>query len=233
MPITSCKGDENRRKIHRDYEITPLIHTRLGVGDTKAGCCGPLTTFYYAIQFEKRNDPRDTGIVYAGKDCAEKLLNVFRKPHLELRNPFVIELVAPPPHDDAPNGQRGTPNDRGVGGRPRAQITALNAEIKLAVVIMISWMNDTRANGPIADTMAHINERPDIDVPHSYVKAISTTAGRICPGGIPMMINDLRGRGNVINDHTFPQAQEILQTYNKGRPVADYLNGQNLPPAAE
>lgn len=87
--IINCYGDEKKKKLVEDYIISPILYLGLLPNQSKNGCCGKLTTNYYIFNAVNKSTNEEV-LFYAGKHCAEEILNLIKKPKLELFNPLSI-----------------------------------------------------------------------------------------------------------------------------------------------
>ena len=73
--IDSCRGDEKKHQICKDYDVKVISRMALLPDQTIAGCCGDLenehTVFYYK---HKKTKYEDTFSV--GRDCANAFLDI-------------------------------------------------------------------------------------------------------------------------------------------------------------
>ncbi len=69
MLITNGQGDDKKRKILRQYRLTPVMHTRLLQGMALRCCCGrPLEDRYYQFDATERSTGKTVAILYAGDE---------------------------------------------------------------------------------------------------------------------------------------------------------------------
>lgn len=129
--IDSCRGDEKKKQICRDYEVRVISRMALLPGQTIEGCCGDLenehTVFYYK---HKNSDYEDTFSV--GKDCAKAFVEILKQ--------ALPPLVDPLQHIQAPGGTTGVGGVASGGGSSSspagltvAAIPAINAELYVAI----------------------------------------------------------------------------------------------------
>ncbi len=85
--IINCYGDENKKRLIENYVISPVLYLGLLPNQYKNGCCGRLTTNYYIFYAINKITKKEISF-YAGKHCAEKILELIQKPKLEFSNPL-------------------------------------------------------------------------------------------------------------------------------------------------
>jgi hypothetical protein len=129
--IDSCRGDEKKQQICRDYEVRVISRMALLPGHTIEGCCGDLenehTIFHYK---HKKTKYEDTFSV--GKDCAKAFLGILGQPLPPLVDP--LQHMQMP---GVPTGSRQGTSDVGSQsnsiGSSSAAIPAINSELYVAI----------------------------------------------------------------------------------------------------
>jgi hypothetical protein len=76
MAIRGGRGDENKAQIRQEWELVPILHTRLLSGQEIICCCGDkVTTTYYRFDAKNRSDGKQD-VLFAADGCARKLLGI-------------------------------------------------------------------------------------------------------------------------------------------------------------
>lgn len=129
--IDSCRGDEKKKQICRDYEVRVISRMALLPGQTIEGCCGDLenehTIFYYK---HRKTGYEDSFSV--GKDCAKAFLDILKQPLPPLVDPLQHVQLPVTPTIGGPGTSHGGPqsNPSGLSG---AAIPAINSELYVAI----------------------------------------------------------------------------------------------------
>ena len=129
--IESCRGDEKKLQICRDYEVRVISRMALLPGHTIEGCCGDLenehTIFYYK---HKKTKYEDTFSV--GKDCAKTFLGILGQPLPPLVDPLQ-HMHIPGVSTGGGQGASGAGSQPNPIGSSGAAIPAINSELYVAI----------------------------------------------------------------------------------------------------
>ncbi|TSD85258.1 hypothetical protein FFK22_028515 [Mycobacterium sp. KBS0706] len=204
MPIGTCTGPANKDRICREYVVTPVLHLRTLVGETKRSCAGgrPVETSYYMFEAQHR-ETRIIEIFYAGKTAARGFLGAIPAAPLPCFNPLLDG-----PSDDDLGRAPGDPGDRGARNGPVPQRTALNRELFQATRLFVCWL-PTEPRAALSSVIREIEARPGDSRLKSLAQSLNTMLGSY---GRPLrkMIQDLERRGNRVRPYAFPHVVQAV-----------------------
>lgn len=210
MLITHGRGDDNKRKILRQYRLTPVMHTRPLNGKARLCCCGrSLEDRYYQFEVIERSTKKPVGILYAGdKHCADRFFELSGELAAQLGEapiqplPFFDPLEGEP--WEADGGARGA-------GSARMSMAPLNLEVMRAInLTLICWDTVPRPGSVFSKILEEIHRFPKRSVSDSTVKSVNTA---ISKGGRRLgdMLATLRQANSTLRQFEFPLMQARLQ----------------------
>jgi hypothetical protein len=126
----NCRG-ERKKELVKQYEITPILRTKLLKGQSKDGCCGELTDVYYVFKY-KENGGSSEGSFYVGDDCGKQFLDLIGKKEL----PFLFN-----PLKEMSSGGGGSQGNAGSPTDEKKQFNPLNSELICAIGLLIAAWN--------------------------------------------------------------------------------------------
>jgi len=165
MPIGNGRGDAKKDGLRREWELVPVMHTRLLNGHTITCCCGDeVTTNYYRFDARHRvSGMRD--VLYAHADgCARKLMEIAPAiASIPLFNPLQAVAEA--------RLQRG---GGGVDGGGRG-MDPFNAELYAAIhLTLMCWERPPTSGGPLVNILDKIRSAPDQPLMRGAAKSVNT-----------------------------------------------------------
>ncbi len=126
----NCRG-ERKKELVKQYEITPILRTKLLKGQSKDGCCGELTDVYYVFKYKEKGGSTE-GSFYVGGDCGKQFLDLIGKKEL----PFLFN-----PLKEISNGGIGSQGNSGSPADGKKQFDPLNNELICAIGLLIAAWN--------------------------------------------------------------------------------------------
>lgn len=126
----NCRG-ERKKELVKQYEITPILRTKLLKGQSKEGCCGELTDVYYVFKYKEKGGSVE-GSFYVGDDCGKQFLDLIGKKEL----PFLFN-----PLKEMSNGGAGSQGNSGSPTDGKKQFDPLNSELICAIGLLIAAWN--------------------------------------------------------------------------------------------
>ena len=209
MPIGNGRGDAKKDRLRREWELVPVMHTRLLNGHTITCCCGDeVTTNYYRFDATHRvSGMRD--VLYAHADgCARKLMEIAPAiASIPLFNPLQAVPQARP--------QRG---GGGVGGGGRG-MDPFNAELYAAIHLMLMcWGRPPTNGGPLVSILDKIRDAPDQPLPPGAAKSVNTVIGS-GQRTLTAMLQALPVQNPTLRTFDFPLMREALENHKDRPPI--------------
>jgi len=198
----NCRGEKCREEKVKEYEIIPLSHSKLLIGQQKKSCTGDiLTDSYYLFEYKKKIDPSDTGGFYCGSHAAKHFLQLINHPGLPLFNPL---------------SQLGVTNAQTVSSYssvkkkwdPKAKelYDAIN-------LLIICW--DTPIYGALAKIKAGLEKFPDKEPFDKKILFVNNVIKKDARKRVlTQMLNDLRNLNPSLRQFTFNQLNAVLNSKN-------------------
>jgi hypothetical protein len=163
MAIRGGRGDENKTQIRLEWELVPILHTRLLNGQEITCCCGDkVTTTYYRFDAKNRSNGKQD-VLFAADGCARKLLGI-------------VPAIAPLPLFDPLQATPVRHNRGAGGGDPNGPVMhPFNREVYEAIhLLLMCWGRPPSAGGPLAAILADIRQAPGISLPDSAAKSVNS-----------------------------------------------------------
>lgn len=200
MPIGDGRGDANKARIRQEWELVPVLHTRLLKGQRIECCCGdPVGSTYYRFDAMHRiNGKRDVLLAHA-EGCARKLLRI-------------VPAIAPIPLFDPLRGvTTGSParGDAGGGGHgPRMH--PFNRELYEVIhLLLMCWDDAPKSGGALSVILADIRRAPDWPQPERNAKSVNT-AIKSGKRTLTAMLQALPPQHPPMREFEFPRMREAL-----------------------
>ncbi|QLB16605.1 hypothetical protein A6B40_02885 [Mannheimia varigena] len=173
MPITDCRGEDNRVQLVHDFEILPLAHVRLLNGQTRESCAGPtLDREYYVFSYQNYVNSADAGTFVCGITVAHDFINLIQQ-----RNPEVHRLPLFDPLAGFAQVEKINNADRsGVGRRERLvpNWNPVARELYEAISIICLIWNLNNIGGALEHVLLNLVTNP-MQVPRdSDIRSINT-----------------------------------------------------------
>lgn len=143
MAIGNGRGDENKERIRREWDLVPVMHTRLLNGQSIKCCCEVgVTTTYYRFDGTHRISGKHDVLFAHAQGCARKLMGIAPTiAPIPLFNPL---QAAPMAH-----GARG-----GGGGGDGTRMHPFNRELYEAIhLLLMCWGRPPASGGPLVDIL--------------------------------------------------------------------------------
>lgn len=184
----NCYGEEKRRRLVCDYEITILRRFYLLPGQTLQGCCRAIKDLAYEFSFKNRRTKK-IGTVYCGHGAGDDFLQLVNQPVPPIFNWKSCRA----------NGEAGW-GGKTDGDKP---VHPLNQEMLDALHLFFSVKNlAVDIEQPTGELFQKINKNLDVPILPSEVRSINTifrkyktTTGRL--------LQDYRSLTNGHNAKTF------------------------------
>ena len=217
MPIGSCRGDANRDRIAEGFHIRPLLHTHVpGQHEIRSCCKRDVTTYYYLVKSQNRADPSDIERLYAGRRCAEKLLERCGIALLPVVSNFALPR-GEPSEESLKSGRLG---ERKV----RCHVTPLNREAQTVLNLIVSTIFPKlpKPGKGVENLLDFISANPGRDMYPRELKGLSTIVGAFV--GRNRDINEVADRlemkyGEPIETREFPRLREAFARHRIPDPV--------------
>jgi hypothetical protein len=126
----NCRG-ERKKELVKQYEITPILRTKLLKGQSKDGCCGELTDVYYVFKYKEKGGSVE-GSFYVGDDCGKQFLDLIGEKEL----PFLFN-----PLKEISSSGTGTYGSSETPADGKNQMDELNKELIRAIGLLIAAWN--------------------------------------------------------------------------------------------
>lgn len=190
-----CYGEKSRERIVTKYQLKPIAHVSLLIGQTKQSCTGQtLTDSYYCFNYTSKDNSRvkKEGTFFCGSVAAAHFLKLIGHDSLPLFNPLIAH------GDPLENNQ----NHRNQGGA-RINWHPLAKQLNDAInMLIICW--DIVPGGALAEIQSELNKYPYSEPFMRKLKAVNTIISRdIGKKTLQEMIGDLRIAGHDIRDFQF------------------------------
>lgn len=207
MAIGSCRGEEKKEALVKQYELKPIAYLKLLNNQEKKGCCGKVTDSYYA--FNARNRSTDeVESFYVGYHCAERLLELIPHEKLRLFNP--LQSI-----------QSKSVNISGIRGENTlsdARIAPLNLELSNAIhLLCTTWGQPPHST--LLSYLEYIRQRPGDRTQDFTIIKFNEILGKDRGGRgrrtLSQMIEELRKDNPTMKHFSFPLMSEILEKYNE------------------
>lgn len=126
----NCRG-ERKKELVKQYEITPVLRTKLLKGHSQDGCCGDLTDVYYVFKYKEKGGSTE-GSFYVGDDCGKQFLDLIGVKEL----PYLFN-----PLKELSSGGNGSNGSSGNTAEGKNQMDKLNEELISAIGLLIAAWN--------------------------------------------------------------------------------------------
>lgn len=221
MLITNGLGDDNKKRILRQYRLVPVMHTRPLNGKTLRCCCGrPVKDRYYQFDAVDRTADKAVGVAYAGDHCADRFIDLSNELAQELGEARIPSLPFFDPLEGEPRVAEG--GGRGNGsGQARVAMDPLNVEVMRAInLTLICWDTAPRPGSLFSQRLEEIHRFPDRPVYDWKVKLVNTA---ISKGGrrLSTMLETLRQTNPTLRHFEFPLMEAALRGLDP--PPVSYL----------
>ncbi len=220
MALGSCYGQGHRERIARDFNVTPLHHLHAPKAAPIESCSGRhVGTYFYLLEYQNQRDPNDSGTAFAGRHCAEALLDLLHLPHLKPNTTFA-DHTRPV---NQPSSLPIIPNPPRVRPTP---LTPLNEEISavLDVLVLDFLPEPPERGGPVERLLKAVRASPSRDLPDRDIVALNTTVQKWTKrsnAGIAGVAENLASRyGQPVTPRKFPLLHDVLAR----KRAPDYLN---------
>lgn len=131
MKNINCYGNENKVKLVEKFYIKPIMYLGLLKNQEKQGCCGKLTDRYYIFKATDKISKKEVSF-YAGKHCAEGILNLIKVKPLPFSNP--LKSI----NDE--NTKKGNSSNNNIGSKKKKVLHPLNQKLIQAIqIISMAW----------------------------------------------------------------------------------------------
>jgi hypothetical protein len=217
MTIGSCRGDTNRDRIAEGFHIRPLLHTHVpGQYEIRSCCERQVGTYYYLLKSQSKTNPADTERFYAGRRCAEKLLERCGIALL----PVVSNFALPRTEPSEEGSGSGQPGERKI----RVRLTPLNREAQTLLTLIVATIFPAlpEPGKGVENLLGFISANPDRDMYPRELRGLSTIVGRFVHRnhGIDEIANRLeRKYGEPIETREFPRLREAFARHKISDPV--------------
>ena len=165
MAIANGHGDDNKERIRREWDLLPVLHTRLLNGQSIQCCCGrSVKTTYYRFDATHRvSGKRDVLFAHA-QGCARKLM---------VLPPTIASIPLFNPLQAAPMAQG--PRGGGAGGGDGAGMHPFNRELYEAIhLLLMCWGRPPASGGPLVEILDEIRHAPEVALPHWKAKSVNS-----------------------------------------------------------
>lgn len=198
MAIRGGRGDENKAQIRQEWELVPILHTRLLNGQEIICCCGDkVTTTYYRFDAKNRISGKQD-VLFAADGCARKLLGIA---------PAITPLPLFDPLQAAPvRHNRGA----GGGGANGPVMHPFNRELYEAIcLLLMCWRQNPKPGGALASILTKIRLAPDQPLPANAAKSVNSVikSGRRT---LTAMLQAVPPQNPPLRAFNFPQMRQAL-----------------------
>lgn len=180
-----CRGEDTRREIVKNYELHPVAHVQLLVGQVKTSCTGDaLTDAYYCFSYKSRSGP-DEGTILCGEHAAKDFLQLIKHPGLPLFNPLRT---------------LGGGGSASTGGTPQGFQMKWDSTAKqlhdAIHLLIVCWSSPPGpALAAIKSKLEKFSSKPPFI---SQIKAINTILGKDVKGrSLTQMIGDIAKKNSI------------------------------------
>lgn len=207
MAIGNGRGDENKERIRREWDLQPVLHTRLLNGQTIECCCElSVTTTYYRFDATHRiSGKRDVLFAHA-QGCARKLMGIAPAiAPIPLFNPLQAAPVA--------QGARG-----GGGDGDGTRMHPFNRELYEAIhLLLMCWGRPPASGGPLVEILDEIRRAPDVALPPWKAKSVNSIIEK-GQRTLTAMLHALPPQNPPMRGFDFPLMHRALEAH-RGRPT--------------
>lgn len=207
MAIGNGRGDENKERIRREWDLVPVLHTRLLNGQSIKCCCevGVTTTYYRFDATHRISGKRDVLFAHA-QGCARKLMGIAPTiAPIPLFNPLQAAPLA--------HGARG-----GGAGGDGARMHPFNRELYEAIhLLLMCWGQPPASGGPLVDILDEIRRAPDVALPLWKAKSVNSVVEK-GQRTLTAMLQALPPQNPPMRAFDFPLMHEALENH-RDRPV--------------
>lgn len=199
MAIKGGRGDENKAQIRQEWELVPILHTRLLNGQEIICCCGDkVTTTYYRFDAKNRISGKQD-VLFAADGCARKLLGIA---------PAIAPLPLFDPLQAAPaRRNRGA----GGGGTNGPVMHPFNRELYEAIhLLLMCWRQNPKPGGALASILTEIRLAPDQPLPANAAKSVNSVikSGRRT---LTAMLQAVQPQNPPLRAFNFPRMRQALR----------------------
>lgn len=197
MQRLSCRGEEIRKDIVRDYNVEIITFIKLLNGKTKeSDAADIITDRYYEFLCTSKKDCSKK-IITCGTHAGKSLINLAGLKNVKLFNPLCSENLGG--------------NNRNNTERESTDINEkwndVSIELYNAINILSIWL-DKPLGGVLFNIKKILEVYNDIEPSVSNIKAVNTCISK-CNTSITEIINKLR-EGNEIREFTFEKINAVL-----------------------
>ena len=207
MAIGNGRGDENKERIRREWDLVPVLHTRLLNGQSIKCCCEVgVTTTYYRFDGTHRISGKCDVLFAHAQGCARKLMGIAPTiAPIPLFNPLQATPLA--------HGARG-----GGAGGDGARMHPFNRELYEVIhLLLMCWGLPPASGGPLVDILDEIRRAPDVALPLWKAKSVNSVVEK-GQRTLTAMLQALPPQNPPMRAFDFPLMHEALENH-RDRPV--------------
>jgi hypothetical protein len=194
--IFTCRSKKTREDLVELFDIEPIEHLKILIGQQKKSCTSDvLTDQYYCFKYQHKRNENIQGIFLCGTHAATHFLTLLKREPLPLFNPLIVA-----------NQQRESRNS--IQERNEQQWHPKAHQLYDAIrLLIVTW--DIIPYGALLNVKKELEEYPGND-PTYKIKSINTIIKR---GGQPLnqMLDELRSKGNAMRNFKFNLLNEYLE----------------------
>ncbi len=209
MAISNGRGDENKERIRREWDLVPVLHTRLLNGQSIKCCCevGVKSTYYRFDATHRSSGKRDVLFAHA-QGCAKKLMDIAPTiAHIPLFNPL-----------QAPRMAHGAHGGSGGAGGDGPRMHPFNRELYEAIhLLLMCWGRPPASGGPLVDILNEIRRAPDVALPDWKAKSVNSVIEK-GQQTLTAMLQKLPPQNPPMRVFDFPMMHRALEKHRE-RPV--------------
>jgi len=227
LPMGSCHGEDNKRRILDHYRLTELFHG-ISLDDSIQGCCQETAlSEFHRFDFQiregkKRTDLPEHGVMYVGTHCASE----FRRLMIEKGEAHKWPTFFNPlkTFNISARGDRANGNKPSVS---RPQIT-VEAETILSLMMTAYPTIAENPDKPMLKFYNDIQRFPRSVIYDSRVQGINTAIGNyLASAGISKpfveVVKDrVANRGEELRSFDFPCVNALLKARNQPNNICGY-----------
>lgn len=198
MAIGNGRGLGNKRRIRAEWDLVPMLHTRLLNGHPVTCCCGePVTGKYYRFDATHRSTGRGD-VLFAGAGCSRDLLQV-------------APAISPLPLFDPLQPAGASHARRGGNGNGTPGMDPFNAELYAVIhLILMCWGRPPTNEGALSKILAEIRQAPTQALPAWTAKSVNTAIGK-GRRSLTAMLAALPQQNPPLRQFLFPRLTATLQ----------------------
>lgn len=190
MPLIPCRGHEKRIWLCREYEITPVAHLKLLVGQTLESCAGgKITDSYFRFHAVRKGNPNDHGDIICGYPTGCDFCDILGVAKTPLFNPLKAK------------GSGGGAGGSGGPGTLGTPINPVMQQLYDAVMILLTYL-PYREESPLANIQETISKYPAVTPFNKYVKAVNKILESY-DLTMPMVIECIRKENGPVRNFKF------------------------------